>query len=73
MVRGEVLVVLETDKVSNELEAPVTGRLKILVPEGEEVPIGAVIATYRSRSDHGSAGFSRQVKILNKNPLHTPP
>jgi 2-oxoglutarate dehydrogenase E2 component (dihydrolipoamide succinyltransferase) len=41
---GEVVVVLETDKVSNELEAPVSGRLKILVPEGEEVAIGTVIA-----------------------------
>jgi len=41
---GEILVTLETDKVSNEIEAPVAGSLKILVPEGEEVPIGAVIA-----------------------------
>jgi 2-oxoglutarate dehydrogenase E2 component (dihydrolipoamide succinyltransferase) len=41
---GEVLVVLETDKVSNELEAPCDGILKILVPEGGEVVIGAVIA-----------------------------
>jgi 2-oxoglutarate dehydrogenase E2 component (dihydrolipoamide succinyltransferase) len=41
---GEVLVVLETDKVSNELEAPVAGTLKILVPLGEEVAIGTVIA-----------------------------
>jgi len=41
--RGEVLVVLDTDKVSNELEAPVDGVLSILVPEGEEVPIGMVI------------------------------
>lgn len=44
VVPGEVLVVLETDKVSNELEAPVAGTLKILVPEGEEVAIGTVIA-----------------------------
>ncbi len=44
VVKGEILVVLETDKVSNELEAPVSGTLKILVPEGEEVSIGAVIA-----------------------------
>jgi len=44
VVPGEVLVVLETDKVSNELEAPLAGMLKILVPEGEEVPIGTVIA-----------------------------
>jgi 2-oxoglutarate dehydrogenase E2 component (dihydrolipoamide succinyltransferase) len=45
VVQGEVLVTLETDKVSNELEAPASGRLKILTPEGEEVSIGAVIAT----------------------------
>jgi len=45
VVEGEVLVVLETDKVSNEVESPVAGRLKILVAEGEEVAVGAVIAT----------------------------
>ena len=45
VVQGEVLVTLETDKVSNELEAPASGRLKIITPEGEEVTIGAVIAT----------------------------
>ncbi len=45
VAKGEVLVTLETDKVSNELEAPVSGCLKILTPEGEEVSIGAIIAT----------------------------
>jgi 2-oxoglutarate dehydrogenase E2 component (dihydrolipoamide succinyltransferase) len=44
VVQGEVLVLLETDKISNEVESPMSGRLKILVPEGEEVPIGTVIA-----------------------------
>jgi 2-oxoglutarate dehydrogenase E2 component (dihydrolipoamide succinyltransferase) len=43
--KGDILVTLETDKVSNELEAPAAGRLKIITPEGEEVSIGAVIAT----------------------------
>lgn len=43
--KGEILVTLETDKVSNELEADVSGRLKVLVAEGEEVAIGTVIAT----------------------------
>ncbi len=42
--KGEILVSLETDKVSNELEAPVAGILHILTPEGEEVAIGNVIA-----------------------------
>ncbi|HEY8991491.1 MAG TPA: biotin/lipoyl-containing protein, partial [Luteolibacter sp.] len=45
VAKGEVLVTLETDKVSNELEAPLAGRLKIVVQEGEEVAIGTVIAT----------------------------
>ncbi len=43
--KGEILVSLETDKVSNDLEAPVSGTLAILVPEGEEVAIDKVIAT----------------------------
>ncbi len=45
VAKGDVLVTLETDKVSNELEAPDAGRLKILTPEGDEVAIGTVIAT----------------------------
>ncbi|MCH7225615.1 dihydrolipoyllysine-residue succinyltransferase [Haloferula sp. A504] len=42
--KGEALVTLETDKVSTELEAEESGRLEIVVPEGEEVSIGTVIA-----------------------------
>src|SRR6187402_3418929 len=42
--KGEILVTLETDKVSNELEAATDGTLEILVGEGEEVSIGTVIA-----------------------------
>jgi 2-oxoglutarate dehydrogenase E2 component (dihydrolipoamide succinyltransferase) len=45
VVKGEILVTLETDKVSNEVEAPADGILKIIIPEGEEVGIGTVIAT----------------------------
>ena len=42
--KGEILVSLETDKVSNDLEAPVSGTISILVAEGEEVEIGKTIA-----------------------------
>lgn len=42
--KGQVLVTLETDKVSQEVEAEQAGVLTILVEEGEEVAIGAVIA-----------------------------
>ncbi|HSP44297.1 MAG TPA: dihydrolipoyllysine-residue succinyltransferase [Luteolibacter sp.] len=51
VVAGETLVVLETDKVSNELESPVDGVLKVLVPEGEEVAIGTVIANITPGGD----------------------
>jgi 2-oxoglutarate dehydrogenase E2 component (dihydrolipoamide succinyltransferase) len=60
VVPGEVLVLLETDKVSNELEASVAGTLKIVVPEGEEVPVGTVIA----RIDATGVGPSRPVSTV---------
>jgi 2-oxoglutarate dehydrogenase E2 component (dihydrolipoamide succinyltransferase) len=50
--KGEVLVTLETDKVSTELEAPADGILRIVVAEGEEVAIGTVIA----KLDEAAAG-----------------
>ncbi|HUF61028.1 MAG TPA: 2-oxoglutarate dehydrogenase complex dihydrolipoyllysine-residue succinyltransferase [Verrucomicrobiales bacterium] len=41
---GDVLFTLETDKVSADIEAERGGLLRIRVPEGEEVAIGAVVA-----------------------------
>ncbi|MEO5713016.1 MAG: dihydrolipoyllysine-residue succinyltransferase [Luteolibacter sp.] len=55
VTQGEILVTLETDKVSNELEAPASGRLKIITPEGNEVAIGAIIATIDSSITAGAA------------------
>jgi len=43
--KGETLVSLETDKVSNDLDAEVSGTLKIAIQEGEEVGIGTVIGS----------------------------
>ena len=42
---GDLLLTLETDKISTEITAEESGTLKILSPEGEEVAIGAVVAT----------------------------
>jgi pyruvate dehydrogenase E2 component (dihydrolipoamide acetyltransferase) len=54
--RGAVCVVVETDKVANEIEAPGTGRLvKILVPEGETVPVGSVLAEWEADAEQSEA------------------
>lgn len=42
--KGDVLLTIETDKVSQELEADQSGTLQIITPEGEEVAIGTVVA-----------------------------
>ena len=42
---GDTLVTLETDKVSQDLPAEASGVIKIIVEEGEDVEIGAVIAS----------------------------
>ncbi len=43
--RDEPLFVLETDKVTLEIEAEADGVLKVIVAEGETVSIGTVVAT----------------------------
>jgi 2-oxoglutarate dehydrogenase E2 component (dihydrolipoamide succinyltransferase) len=42
---GDALFTLETDKVSTEISAETAGVLETLVPEGQEVKIGEVVAT----------------------------
>src|SRR5205823_6257379 len=42
---GDPLFELETDKATTEVAAQASGRLKITVPEGKTVPVGAVVAT----------------------------
>lgn len=43
--KGEVLFVIETEKVTYEVEAPASGTVgSIVVPEGGTVPVGAVVA-----------------------------
>lgn len=44
VAKDELLFVIETDKVTLEIAAEADGRLKIMVAEGETVPIGAVVA-----------------------------
>ncbi len=41
--KDDVLFVIETDKVTLEISAPADGVLRILVPEGQTVKVGAVV------------------------------
>ena len=41
--KDDVLFVIETDKVTLEISAPADGILKILVPKGQTVKVGAVV------------------------------
>jgi 2-oxoglutarate dehydrogenase E2 component (dihydrolipoamide succinyltransferase) len=50
---GDVLLTLETDKVSTEITAEKAGVLRIKAPEGQEVKIGEVVAVIEE-------GFSRR-------------
>jgi pyruvate dehydrogenase E2 component (dihydrolipoamide acetyltransferase) len=44
---GDVLFVVETEKVATDIEAEADGQIeRILVGEGESVPVGAVVATW---------------------------
>jgi len=40
---GEILFLLESDKSTNEIEAPADGTLRILKPAGEVYQVGTVI------------------------------
>ena len=40
---GEPLFALESDKSTQEVEAPVSGTLRILKPVGETYPVGTVL------------------------------
>jgi len=47
--RGQIYLIVETDKVANEIEAPAAGRIaRILVPQGQTAPVGTVLAEWES-------------------------
>lgn len=65
MKKGETLVSLETDKISNELEAPCDGILKILVEEDEEVEVGSIIAEVDASGASSSEGGVSPTLVTN--------
>jgi len=52
---GQILFVVETDKISNEIEAPAPGRIiSLLVAAGETVPVGASVALWTGPTQGGA-------------------
>ena len=57
--QGDILLVVETEKITYEVEAPATGLLHIIVAAEEEVPVAeliAVIAADKAELDGLAAG-----------------
>jgi pyruvate/2-oxoglutarate dehydrogenase complex dihydrolipoamide acyltransferase (E2) component len=44
VVAGQLLYLLETDKVESEIEAPVGGTLRVVEETGQALAVGTVIA-----------------------------
>ncbi len=45
--RGDVIALIETDKITNEVEAEADGKfVRILADEGETLPVGALLAVF---------------------------
>ena len=63
--KGEVIATLETDKVSPEIEAAVSGVLKISVAEGEEVAIGTVIGSVAELEGAEAASSAAVVPVVS--------
>lgn len=62
LAKGEPMVVIETDKVVTEVEAPADGVLvRIVVPQEEERPIGATLALLGSPGETLSASDIEQL------------
>ena len=55
-VRGDVLTLIETDKITNEVEAEADGRfVRILAQAGETLPVGALLAVFGDAADDTAA------------------
>src|SRR5690606_24314639 len=52
--KGDCLFVVETEKITNEIEADEAGALvEIVVPAGETVPVGTVLGYIESEASSG--------------------
>jgi pyruvate dehydrogenase E2 component (dihydrolipoamide acetyltransferase) len=72
---GDVLFVVETEKIATEIEAPAEGRIEsIAVPEGRTVPVGTVVATWTGPAAHVEAAAAAYAAPASETaaPIDTP-
>ena len=69
---GDALFTLETDKVSTEIPAEKAGVLHILVQQGEEVKIGAVVGTIEESTGEAVAPAPKQAEKSTPTPVAPP-
>ena len=73
VTKDEAVVALETDKVSVEVAAPLSGVIsEILVPEGETVEIGAVLARMKESAGGVTVARKEPVTVVEKVPESEP-
>jgi pyruvate dehydrogenase E2 component (dihydrolipoamide acetyltransferase) len=66
VVAGQILFVVETDKISNEIEAPASGRIvSLLAAQGETVPVGSTVAVWTGPSQAGASSVDTLDKIAD--------
>ena len=65
---GDALFTLETDKVSTEIAAETAGVLDTIVPEGQEVKIGEVVATIDDSKKAPAAAPAEKKKEKTETP-----
>jgi 2-oxoglutarate dehydrogenase E2 component (dihydrolipoamide succinyltransferase) len=65
---GDALFTLETDKVSTEIAAETAGVLDTIVPEGQEVKIGEVVATIDDSKKAPAAASAEKKKEKTEAP-----
>ena len=62
--RGEVLLMVETDKATLEVEAPAKGFLrKILVPVGQTIPVLTVVALITKTADEDISAYELPFRV----------
>ena len=73
VVLGDILLTLETDKVSTEIQAEKAGTLRIKVAAGSEVKIGEVVATIEEAGSAAPAPPAEKSKAKKKAPAAPEP